>query len=207
MEFSERKTQVGTFQSARSFTAVSILIQNNRPQNYTEVELLVPVPKEAAANAGELQSANEYSIIQQDPALQFVLYKLPANEGKLIMYSIPDKVLTLEETRAFPNPIVINFRPIRLEDLPTVGCHSDSECSVPTCFEPRCIDQECYKLRQPPGSSCGPGLECTPSLACQEKPASQYSQPTSLLELPSLVLIVIIFGLAIWIIKEYATEN
>ncbi len=207
MEFSERKTRVGSYQFANSFTAVSIMIKNNRSQNYTDVELLVAVPKEAALNASEIQSSNQYTIIQQDPALQFVLYKMPSEGEKMISYSIPDKVLTKEETQRFPNPIVINFRSIRPEELPQVGCHSDSECSVPICHESRCIDQECYKLRQPPGTSCGAGMECTPALTCQEKPATPYNKPSSLLELPSLVLIVVIFVLAIWIIKEYATEN
>jgi len=206
MEFSERKILIGSYQPSSSFTAVSILIKNNRPQNYTDVELLVAVPKEAALNASETQSSNQYTVIQQDPALQFVLYKLPSEGEKLISYSIPDKVLTKEETQRFPNPIVVNFRPIRPEELPKVGCHSDSECPVPICHESRCIDQECYKLRQPPGTSCGPGMECNSSLVCQEKLTTPYNKPPSLLELPSLVLILVIFVLAVWIIKEYATE-
>lgn len=207
MEFSERKIRVGSYQSANPFTAVSIMVKNNRSQNYTDVELLIAVPKEAAFSASEIQSANQYTVIQQDPSLQFILYKLPSEGEKLVSYSIPGKVLTKEEAQQFPNPIVINFRPIRPEELPKVGCHSDSECAVPICHESRCIDQECYKLRQPPGTSCGAGMECTPALACQEKPATPYNKPISLLELPSLMLIVVIFVLAIWIIKEYATEN
>lgn len=207
MEFNERKIRVGSYQSANSLTAVSIMIKNNRQQDYTDVELLVAVPKEAAFNASEIQSSNQYTVIQQDPALQFVLYKLPSEGEKLVSYSVPNKVLTKEETQRFPNPIVVNFRPIRPEDLPKVGCHSDSECAVPICHESRCIDQECYKLRQPPGTSCGAGMECAPSLSCQEKVATPYNKPISLLELPSLMLIVVIFVLAIWIIKEYATEN
>jgi hypothetical protein len=206
MEFSERKTIIGGYQSPQSFTTVSVLVKNNQPQNYTDVEVLIPIPKEAASSANQIQSPNQYTVIQQDPALQFILYKLPANGEKLITFSLPDIVLTKEQSLLFSNPIITNFRLVSAEELSTAGCHSDSDCSVPICFDSRCIDQECYKLRQPPGTSCGPGLECTPNATCQEKRVTPYNQPRSLLELPSLILIIVIFGLAVWIIKEYASE-
>lgn len=207
IEFSERKVRLGTYLSPRPQTTVSILIRNNTSQNYTDMDILVPIPKEAAADADQIQSPNQYTVIQKDPTLEFTVFKMPANGEKTFSYSIPDIILTKEQTQQFPNPLVVNFRPIRPEELPTIGCHSHTECPGAICHEKRCIDQECYSLKQPPGTPCGPGLECTPELACKEKPTTPYSRPASLLEWPSLLLIGLIFMLSAWIIKEYASEN
>lgn len=204
-QFDLRRFKIGKTVSEDLVTVVTLRIQNLSPTNFTEFEVVETIPKSVVSTARQIQSANLYSVIQEDPTIQFTLYKIPSFGEKIVSYTLP-LALTPEDVKLFINPLISNLQPISREELTRVGCHAPTECSSNTCFESRCIDQECYQLKQLPGTPCGPGNECNAQVQCVEKFFTPYTKPVSVLEFPSLVLIGVVLVLGLWIVKEYFVE-
>ncbi|MBU0635510.1 hypothetical protein KKE06_00625 [Candidatus Micrarchaeota archaeon] len=196
-----------TYKEPYFVTSITIQIQNNTNKNYT-LEFIETIPKEIIQTYSptNTQSQSPLTVIQEDPVLQFLINKLEAGHSKTITYTIPNTILTKEQAQNFPNPIITQYREISQQELTTIGCQKHDECTQKTCNYSRCIDQECYYLPQPPGTSCGPGQECNPNQTCINKNIQPYTPPTNLLNLPALILIIAIIVLAVWIIKEYIRE-
>ena len=136
-------------------TTITIGLRNETNESLVGVKVVEVVPKAVAENTELIESDALFSVLKEDPVIEFAVDWLEANGTTEIQYSVNKKI----EENALTDwiaPIATSFQQA------TAGvCVSDSDCDDKNpCTVNRCLNNKCSSLPMPDGTTCGYGREC-----------------------------------------------
>lgn len=142
-------------------TELSITVKNPGKNWMRKVKVVEKIPKEIAEKASEINSEFDFSILVEDPIIQFNIPELKPGETKEIMYSVPKNILLVrdEVLESMTLPIIADFDELTGEDIceEKNWCDDNNPCTKDSCDT---VTALCSYENMPDRTSCGAGKEC-----------------------------------------------
>ncbi|MFH1545381.1 MAG: hypothetical protein ABIE23_04845 [archaeon] len=149
-------------------TELSITVKNPGKTWLREVKVIEKIPKGIAAKASEINSEFDFSVLVEDPIIQFNIPELKPGETKEIMYSVPKNIILADEKslQELALPILADFIELTGEEVcAEKNCDDSDPCTKDSCDV---TTAECTHTTLPDGTACGAGKQCI-SGVCKAK--------------------------------------
>jgi hypothetical protein len=147
-------------------TSITITITNNSANKWREIKVIAEIPKNIAESTAPIDSNNTFSVLKEDPIIQFALPEIQTGETAEIEYTIA-KNISETEAKTLPQPIIASYQE-------TQPC-DNVECENTPCATGKCNNTtgKCEYEYAADGTNCG--LNKT----CQSGTCLQTQQPPS----------------------------
>ena len=129
------------------------------------------IPKSVAKKASEISSAYQFSVLKDDPILEFSIGELQANETKELSYTVNSNV-TQVAFDSFMQPVVSEATEVEEAADACLGINCDDGNS---CTTDICSAGTCSNVPVVDGTACGLGQVCQAGSCITEQPR----QPTA----------------------------
>ena len=182
---------------------------NNPGKKKTNIKIIEFIPKSVALNASQIKSDFEFTILKEDPVIQFSLDEVNSNQTKNIIYTVSNEV-TNQAINEMTAPIVAEFAEEEpLTDLcEGIDCDDLNPCTQDSCNS---ATGECTYTNLTDGTSCGTNKECKQG-ECLAKSVSvdgekEKPKETDFTPFIVLIIIIIIAGIAYYYFKIKKSKN
>ncbi len=138
-------------------TEVSSTIENKTEKKLVNVRTVVEVPKSFAQKAADISSDLEFTVLKDDPIIEFIIPEIAPGESYEITYSVAKKV-SESKLSEVKQPLIVTFTEEEVipEDLcKGVNCDDNNPCTYDYCEK-----GVCYWDMYDDGTVCGDGKEC-----------------------------------------------
>lgn len=186
------KRQVLSDDTEKYVSTVSLEVSNVSGGNLTNIHIVEVVPKTVAENASEISSDYMFSVLEEDPVLQFVIDELDADASATITYAV-DKQLDEESVADWTAGFATSVEEV-------VGL-----CVGVTCAQEACKRVSCNsatggctaKVNRADGTSCGDEMVCQAGECVAVPPVVEPEEaaPLDPTLLGGIVIVLVILGL------------
>ena len=144
-------------------THVRIRLTNNSSAPLNEAFLIEEVPKNIVENASLIHSSKSFTILKNDPIIQFSLGNISLGETVEIQYYAPLLISESQATEFSKGVLIAEFEPETATDLcANTYCEDNNPCTTNTC-----VNGLCKYTTTPNGTTCGSNKQCLNGI-CQE---------------------------------------
>ncbi|MEW6295345.1 MAG: CD1107 family mobile element protein [Candidatus Diapherotrites archaeon] len=184
---------------------------NNPGKKKTNIKIIEFIPKSVALNASQIKSDFEFTILKEDPVIEFSIDEVNPNQTKNITYTIDDEVSN-QAINEMTAPIVAEFA----EEEPLIdlckgkNCDDNNPCTQDSCDS---TTGECSNTNLTEGTSCGTTKECkngkciTKTVTDDDGKEPQKPEETDFTPFIILIILIIIAGAAYYYFKIQKPKN
>ncbi|MBU2100378.1 hypothetical protein KKB11_04050 [Candidatus Micrarchaeota archaeon] len=184
---------------------------NNPGKKKTNIKIIEFIPKSVALNASQIESSFEFTVLKDDPVIEFSIDEVNPNQTKNITYTVNNEVSN-QAINEMTAPIVAEFAE---EEPPTdlcqgKNCNDDNPCTQDSCNS---TTGECTYTNLTDGTSCGTNKECkngeciTKTVTGDDGKEPQKPEETDFTPFIILIILIIIAGAAYYYFKIQKPKN
>jgi len=144
--------QTGIAGTGTYISTITIKVPNQSNKTLTNIKIIEEIPKNIAESATQINSKHQFTILKDDPIIQFTIKQINPNQTAEITYDINKRILESEIGNWAP-PITASFE----EKTECI-----KECEQKTCQTTTCnpATEQCSYANKEEGTPCGTGKEC-----------------------------------------------
>ncbi len=139
-------------------TTMTISVSNQGKKKMQKIKVIENLPKSVALSASEIKSNTEFTILKDDPIIQFEINEIIAGNTKTISYTVNNEVDTTTANQ-MTTPIVLEFQEV---DPPVDLCKGKDCDDLNPCTTDSCdsLTGECFYSNLADKTDCGTDKEC-----------------------------------------------
>ena len=139
-------------------TTMTISVTNPGKKKMQKIKVIENIPKSVALSASEIKSNTEFTVIEDDPIIQFEIDEVSSGNTKTISYTVDNEIDTATANQ-MTTPIVLEFQEVELPvDLcEEKNCDDLNPCTTDSCDS---LTGECTYSNLAEGTECGTNKEC-----------------------------------------------
>jgi len=183
---------------------------NNPGKKKTNIKIIEFIPKSVTLNASQIKSDFEFTVLNEDPIIEFSVDEINSNQTKNLTYTINNEV-TNQAINEMIAPIVAEFAE---EEPLTDLCEGINNCDdLNPCTQNSCNSAtgECTYTNLTDKTSCGTNKECKQG-ECLAKSVlvdgeKEKPKETDFTPFIVLIILIIIAGTAYYYFKIKKSKN
>ena len=180
---------------------LSIKVTNTSGKKLANVKVIESIPKSVAKKASEISSAYQFSVLKDDPIIEFSVEDLQTNETKEVSYTVKSNV-SQASFDEYAQPVVSDATEVEeaVDACIGVNCDDGNQCTAD-----RCSNGTCSNIPVVDGTACGLGQVCQAG-SCVTEQARQPTAPTPQQGIDAttigiIVVVVIVIGAGYYYFK------
>ena len=176
-------------------STLSVKITNTSGKTLTNVKVIESIPKSVAASASDISSQFQFTVLKEDPVVEFTVGDMQPGESKEVEYTT-NKNVSEASFNDYSQPVVSQATE---SEAPVDACAGVVCDDGNSCTSDSCDSGTCSNVPVPDGTACGLAKVCQAG-NCVEQPAAPPVQPPAQaggIDMTSIIIIVVIVGVII----------
>jgi len=170
-------------------TGITVKVKNNSDKKWTDVKVVVEIPKNVASSATKVTSGFAMRVLKEDPIIEFTIPEINVGQTVDLVYNVT-KSITEETANAIPLGIVAAY----VESEPCEGV----VCPVEVCKIGECNPgtEMCEYTNKADGTACEGSKECRGGICvAKAAPVAPPEEPAPM-DYTLLIILAVIVILA-----------
>ncbi len=180
-------------------TIMTISVSNPGNKKIQKIKVIESIPKSIALTASQIKSNSSFTVLKEDPIIQFEIEEINSKQTKTISYTVNNNV-TEETANEITMPIILEFQEESLNLCEEKNCDDNNPCTTDSCNN---LTGKCINTNLTDGTNCGTNQECKTgecitTFSTKEK---DKAKETGLTPIIILAILIVLAGIGYYYYK------